>query len=56
MRQLPPRMQDQLYHEMILPGETLEIRKKAREFAVKEIVSSLIRTCKYRRVEGKLSA
>ncbi len=26
-------MQDQLYHDMILPEETLEIRTKAREFA-----------------------
>jgi alkylation response protein AidB-like acyl-CoA dehydrogenase len=33
----PPRMQDVLYHDMILPEETLEIRKRAREFAVKEI-------------------
>jgi butyryl-CoA dehydrogenase len=30
-------MQDRLYHDMILPEETLEVRKKAREFAVKEI-------------------
>ena len=37
MRQLPPRMQDRLYHDMILPEETVEVRKKAREFAVKEI-------------------
>lgn len=37
MRALPPRMQDVLYHDMILPEETLEIRKKAREFAVREI-------------------
>ncbi|HEX76364.1 MAG TPA: acyl-CoA dehydrogenase family protein, partial [Dehalococcoidia bacterium] len=37
MRALPPRMQDKLYHDMILPEETLEIRKKVREFAVKEI-------------------
>ena len=37
MRELPPRMQDQLYHEMILPKETQEIRAKAREFAVREI-------------------
>jgi len=37
MRELPPRMQDILYHDMILPEETQEIRKKAREFAVKEI-------------------
>jgi len=37
MRALPPRMQDILYHDMILPEETQEIRKKAREFAVREI-------------------
>jgi len=37
MRVLPPRMQDKLYHDMILPEETLEIRKKAREFAVMEV-------------------
>ena len=37
MRVLPLRMQDKLYHDMILPKETLEIRKKAREFAVREI-------------------
>ena len=37
MRALPPRMQDILYHDMILPEEAQEIRKKAREFAVREI-------------------
>ena len=37
MRALPPRMQDNLYHDMILPEETLEIRKKIREFAIKEV-------------------
>ena len=37
MRVLPPRMQDKLYHDMILPEETLEIREKAREFAVREV-------------------
>ncbi len=37
MRALPPRMQDTLYHDLIFPEETLEIRKKVREFAVKEI-------------------
>lgn len=37
MRALPPRMQDKLYHDMILPEETLEIRKKVREFAVRGI-------------------
>jgi len=30
-------MQDILYHDMIFPEETLNIRKKAREFAIKEI-------------------
>ena len=33
MAQIVPRMQDKLYHDLILPGETLEIRAKAREFA-----------------------
>ena len=37
MRKLPLRMQDRLYHDMLLPEETQEIRKRAREFAVKEI-------------------
>jgi alkylation response protein AidB-like acyl-CoA dehydrogenase len=37
MRDLPPRMQDQLYHEMMLPVETQEIRKKVRAFAIREI-------------------
>jgi alkylation response protein AidB-like acyl-CoA dehydrogenase len=37
MRRLPPRIQDQLYHDLILPAEAQEIRKKAREFAVREI-------------------
>jgi len=37
MRQLPPRMQDQLYHDMILPEETLKIRKNVRDFAVRVI-------------------
>jgi butyryl-CoA dehydrogenase len=30
-------MQDRLYHDMILPEETIEIRKKAREFAVRQV-------------------
>ena len=34
---LPPRMQDRLYHDMMLPGEAIDIRKKAREFAVKQV-------------------
>lgn len=38
MRELPPRMQDLLYHDLILPEETLEIRAKAREFAIREVV------------------
>jgi len=33
MRPLPPRMQDQLYHDMIFPKETQDVREKAREFA-----------------------
>lgn len=37
MRGLPPRMQDKIYTDMILPEESLEIRKKARDFAVREI-------------------
>jgi hypothetical protein len=31
-------MQNKLYHDMILPKETLEIRKKAREFAIRVII------------------
>ena len=37
MKTLPPRMQDKLYHDMIFPEETLEIRKKARSFAEREL-------------------
>jgi len=37
MRLLPERLQDKIYHDMILHKETIEIRKKAREFAVREI-------------------
>jgi alkylation response protein AidB-like acyl-CoA dehydrogenase len=37
MDHLPPRMQDQLYHDMIMPGEVLELRKKVRAFAESEI-------------------
>jgi len=37
MSVLPPRMQEILYHDLIFPEETLEIRKKARQFAIKEI-------------------
>ena len=37
MSQLPPRMQDALYHDMILPGEALEIRRKVRAFAEAEV-------------------
>ena len=32
-QRMPRRMMDSLYHEMMLPPETIEIRKKAREFA-----------------------
>ena len=37
MRKLPPRMQDKLYHDLILPKETDAIRNKVRKFAEKEI-------------------
>lgn len=37
MKSLPERMQDTLYHDIFLPKETLEIRKKIREFARKEV-------------------
>ena len=37
MRQIPPRMQDRLYHDMILPEETLKIRKNVRDFAMRAI-------------------
>jgi len=37
MRKLPPRMQDKLYHDLILPDETVVIRSKIRKFAEKEI-------------------
>jgi alkylation response protein AidB-like acyl-CoA dehydrogenase len=37
MDHLPPRMQDELYHDMILPAEVLEVRKKVRAFAESEI-------------------
>jgi butyryl-CoA dehydrogenase len=37
MRPLPKRMQDELYHDMILPEEALETRKKVREFAEREV-------------------
>lgn len=43
MRPLPTRMQNTLYHDMILPEETLEIRKKIREFAEKEIAPEAYR-------------
>ena len=33
MRELPPRMQDRLYHDLGVPEETLGIRRKVREFA-----------------------
>lgn len=38
MPKRPLRMMDTLYHEMMLSEETLGIRKKAREFAEREIV------------------
>jgi alkylation response protein AidB-like acyl-CoA dehydrogenase len=37
MRNLPLRMQDRIFHDLILPQETLQIRKKTRDFAVREI-------------------
>ena len=37
MKSLPERIQDTLYHDIFLPKETLEIRKKIREFARKEV-------------------
>ncbi|MBN2187420.1 MAG: acyl-CoA dehydrogenase family protein [Dehalococcoidia bacterium] len=37
MRNLPLRMQDRIFHDLILPQETQEMREKAREFAVREI-------------------
>jgi alkylation response protein AidB-like acyl-CoA dehydrogenase len=37
VRKLPERMQDKIYHDIILPDETIKIRKKAREFAIREI-------------------
>lgn len=37
MRKLPPRMQDKLYHDLIMPEETAAIRSKVRRFAEKEI-------------------
>ncbi len=37
MRELPIRMQDALYHDLIFPEETQEIRKRIRDFANKEI-------------------
>lgn len=37
MRALPLRMQDQLYHDLILSEETQEIKKRVREFAVRVI-------------------
>ena len=37
MRTLPPRMQEKLYKDMILPKETFNMRKKIRKFAEKEV-------------------
>jgi alkylation response protein AidB-like acyl-CoA dehydrogenase len=37
MKNLPLRMQDKIFHDLILPPETLEIRQKARKFAVREV-------------------
>jgi alkylation response protein AidB-like acyl-CoA dehydrogenase len=38
MRSLPTRMRDLLYHDMIMPEETREIRRKAKDFAEREIL------------------
>lgn len=51
MTRLPERMMDSLYHDMLFSKETLDIRKKAREFAEKEIAPvsreiALKRECK----------
>jgi alkylation response protein AidB-like acyl-CoA dehydrogenase len=37
MRKSVPRMQDSLYHDMILPEESVSVREKAREFAQRVI-------------------
>lgn len=37
MRKLPARMQEKLYDDQFIPDETLELRKKYREFAEKEL-------------------
>jgi butyryl-CoA dehydrogenase len=37
MRDLPTRIQDTLYHDIFLPKETVDIRKRIREFAIKEV-------------------
>ncbi len=47
MRVLPPRMQDKLYHDIILPEETLEIRKKARLFVEKYIFPEGLRSKRF---------
>jgi butyryl-CoA dehydrogenase len=38
MRKLPLRMQDTLFHDLILPEETKKIRREVREFAEREIL------------------
>jgi len=43
VRSLPERMQDTLYHDIFLPKETLEIRKRIREFARKEVAPEAYR-------------
>jgi alkylation response protein AidB-like acyl-CoA dehydrogenase len=37
MRALPKRMQDKLYHDLIMPEETREVRTRAREFSIREV-------------------
>ncbi len=34
---LPPRMQDRLYHDLMLPEEAQEIRAEVRQFSEKEL-------------------
>lgn len=37
MNALPPRMQDKLYHDVLLPEETRTVRQEARSFAQREV-------------------
>lgn len=38
MRKLPPRMQNKLYNDQLIPDETLELREKYRRFAEDELL------------------